>query len=182
MDDPHQTDGLSPDDAFEILSNGRRRAVIHYLHEQDGEAHLSDIADHIASWEYGVDRDEINSNQRRRVYISLYQTHLPKLAEYGVVEYDDDEKTVTLTRRVAAVDRFLYIDDREPSRWWLAYVGLATVAAILVAVSWVDGPAFSAVTNEVLALLIAGGFILLSVVHYAAIRVRRGRGRMHRDW
>lgn len=182
MDDAELNDGLSPDDVFEILSNARRRSMIHFLHEQRGQASLSDIADHIAAWEYDTSGDQVNSDQRRRVYISLYQTHLPKLAEYGVVDYDEDEKTVELTRRVRDVDRFLYIDDQPASRWWLAYVTLAIGAAALLVGTWLDGSLNSILPAEQLALLIAGAFIVLSASHYVAVRFSRRRRTVGREW
>lgn len=173
MDVSSPNDGLSPDDVFEILSNARRRTMIHYLHQQHGHADLSDIADHIAAWEYDTTHDQITSDQRRRVYISLYQTHLPKLAEYGIVDYDEDEKTVRLTSRVKDVDRFLYIEDQKMNRWWLAYIALAIIAAMLLLGTWLNGTLRSMLSGELLALLVAMAFIILSAVHYAAVRFRR---------
>lgn len=176
MVDRKSDDGLSPDDVFEILSNARRRFMIDYLHQQGGSQSLSDIADHIASREYETPVDQIGNDQRRRVYISLYQTHLPKLVEYGVVEYDEDEKSVSLTRRVADVDRFLYINNEGPGRWWVLYVVLTAVAAGLLAGTWLDWYPFAMLSEELLVLLVAAAFITLSAAHYAAVRF----GRRHR--
>lgn len=177
MIDRKSDDGLSPDDSFEILSNARRRYMIDYLHQQGGAESLSNIADHIAAREYDTPVDQIDNDQRRRVYISLYQTHLPKLVEYGVVEYDEDEKIVGLTGRVADIDRFLYIDSREPGRWWVLYVGLTAVAAGLFVGTWLEWYPLSILTEELLALLVAAAFVTLSAAHYAAVRF----GRRHRS-
>lgn len=177
----NSNDELSTDDVFEILSNARRRFMIDYLHQQGGAESLSDIADHIASREYETSVDGINNDQRRRVYISLYQTHLPKLIEYGVVEYDEDEKTVSLTRRVADVDRFLYIDNAGSGRWWLLYVGLAAVAAGLFVGTWLDWYPRATISEELLVLLVAAAFITLSAAHYAVVRFGRRHRRLGRN-
>lgn len=178
--EPH--DGLSIDDVFEILSNARRRYMIDYLHQTGGTATLSEIADQIAAWEYETPVDDVGNDERRRVYISLYQTHLPKLVEYGVIQYDEDTKTARLTGRVADVDRYLYLDEPASGRWWLRYGALAAVAAGLTVGIWLGWYPLSIVSTEAAALLVTAAFIALSAAHYAAHRYGRYRWRLGRQW
>lgn len=110
-------DGLSPsetadsrDDLFAILSNQRRRDVLVYLNEHGGTATLSELAVQVAAWENSTPEGEITSAERQRVYIPLYQTHLPKLAAYGVIEYDQSRGTIERTDRADQFDSYL----REP--------------------------------------------------------------------
>jgi hypothetical protein len=80
------------DDVFELLGNERRRHVIALLTEspRDGEMWtLGDLAEEIAAVETGTSVSQLSSQQRRRVYISLYQGHLPTLDGAGVIDYDD---------------------------------------------------------------------------------------------
>jgi hypothetical protein len=86
---------IGRDDAFHLLSNSRRRAVMRRLLEVEGSTELGDLAEHVAALENGCERSELSSDDRKRVYISLYQGHLPKLAEHGVVDYDQARGTVT---------------------------------------------------------------------------------------
>jgi hypothetical protein len=98
---------LSLDTTFELLKNRRRRKVLEYLRTNGGESTLSDLAEHIAAIENDVEVDQLSSDQRKRVYIGLYQSHLPKLDGVGVVDYDKNRGTVVL---------------REPAREVLAYL------------------------------------------------------------
>lgn len=68
------------DVAFDILSNERRREFFDLLAE-DGTVTLAAVADELSD---GTRKD------RKRVYVSFYQAHLPKLADAGVVEWDDE--------------------------------------------------------------------------------------------
>jgi hypothetical protein len=85
----------SADDIFHLLQNSRRRDVLAYLEETE-QTTLRELAEHIAASENGVSVAGLRSAQRKRVYISLYQTHLPKLAAHGVIDYDKSRGTVAL--------------------------------------------------------------------------------------
>jgi hypothetical protein len=90
-------DELSLSEAFEILQNKRRRDVLRHLAaSEDNTTTLSELAEHVAAKENDIDRSELSSTQRKRVYIGLYQCHLPKMDDLGVVDYDQDRGTVEL--------------------------------------------------------------------------------------
>jgi len=74
---------LTKSDTFHVLSNERRRLVLHVLVEQ-GSSSKRELIDAVATREYGVDR--VPSEKRKRVHVSLLQVHLPKLQDYGVIE------------------------------------------------------------------------------------------------
>ena len=88
--------GLSTDTLFELLKNRRRRDAIDYLTGRDGTATLSDMAEQLAAQENDVSVDAISSKQRKRVYISLYQCHLPKMDRAGIIEFDKNRGTIVL--------------------------------------------------------------------------------------
>jgi hypothetical protein len=94
-------DELSLSTTFELLKNRRRRETISYLLEHDGTSTLSDLAEHIAALENGIEVVELSSDQRKRVYIGLYQCHLPKLDKAGVIDFDKNRGTVVLRETVA---------------------------------------------------------------------------------
>ncbi len=100
-DDDPSTDPqpeLERDDLFHLLQSGRRRAVLSYLLAQGEESYvMRDIAEAIAAWENETTVEALSSTQRQRVYIALYQSHLPKLDEYGVIEYEQSRGTVVPT-------------------------------------------------------------------------------------
>jgi len=92
---------LSLSTTFELLKNRRRRETISYLLEHEGQSTLSDLAEHIAALENGIEVVQLSSDQRKRVYIGLYQCHLPKLDKAGVIDFDKNRGTVLLKESVA---------------------------------------------------------------------------------
>ena len=101
---------LARDTLFELLKNQRRRDALHFLKENDGWATLSDMAEHIAAKENDLPIEGINSKQRKRVYIGLYQCHLPKMADAGVVEYDKNRGTIQLNDLAAQLYPYLDVE------------------------------------------------------------------------
>ena len=118
-------------EVYDILRNERRRHVLRYLVD-DGEAStIADIADHIAEIESGESPPP--SDTRQSVYVSLHQTHLPKLDGLGVVEYDRDERTVRLLEGAEEVVRRLE-GPTGPDATSLAWVLGVAVAGFVAAV------------------------------------------------
>ena len=99
---------LPTDTLFELLKNRRRRDTIEFLKANDGESTLSDVAEHIAAKENDLPVEGISSKQRKRVYISLYQCHLPKMDQAGVVDFEKDRGTIELS--ASATQLYPYLD------------------------------------------------------------------------
>jgi len=84
-------EGIHKDDLFSLLGNSRRRAVLRYMMESDSELFtLGDISENVAAYQQGVSVDALDSDERKRVYVALYQTHLDKLDEHGMLNYNKD--------------------------------------------------------------------------------------------
>lgn len=81
---------------FEILKNRRRRRVLRYLLEGDGQSTLGTLAEHLAAIENDKPEQLLSSQERKRVYIGLYQCHLPRMDMAGVIEFDRHRGTVEL--------------------------------------------------------------------------------------
>ena len=92
---------------FGVLSNQRRRQVLRYLLDESDETTLGDLAEHIASIENDKPERALTSTERKRVYICLYQCHLPKLDDADVIEFDQARKTVRPAEHTAEVLRVL---------------------------------------------------------------------------
>jgi DNA-binding transcriptional ArsR family regulator len=156
---------LSKDVIFSMLSNPRRRYVIRYLKSDPGPVRIRDLAQQIAAWENDVDVSDLTYKQRKRVYTSLHQTHLPKLDEAGVVDYDRDRGTIELADRAAELDIYLEVVSKHDIPWSDYYLGLSALVLLLLAATWFDVFPFSIVPD----LLLAGGitvlFALSAVVH-----------------
>jgi DNA-binding transcriptional ArsR family regulator len=164
---------LSKDVVFSILSNGRRRFVIRLLKRADGPVAVRDLAQQVAAWENGVSVPELTYKQRKRAYTSLHQTHLPKLKEAGIVEYDSDRGTVSTGDAVAAVDSYLGPVPTDGAPWSVRYLGLAGFSLLAVALAWVGVSPFAQLPDLVLAGAIALLFAVAAGVQTYSVRGSR---------
>lgn len=98
---------LSKDVVFDILRNERRRRTLGFLRDV-GTTSLSDLAEHVAALENDKPVRDLTSSERKRVYVSLYQCHLQKMADAGVIDYDRSRGVVEL--RGPASQCFVYMD------------------------------------------------------------------------
>jgi hypothetical protein len=103
---------LSRDDVFHLLQSARRRGVVRYLSERDEDAvcEMRDIAAQVAAWENGKPITQLDSDERQRVYISLYQGHLPTLNEKGIIEYNQSRGRVEPTPLLNQLEAYVMSD------------------------------------------------------------------------
>lgn len=83
-------ESLGVEELYDTLSNDRRRSCLRVLEGTNGSVAVDELASAIAA---DIAEDEEGTLQQS-TYISLIQFHLPKLDEYGVIDYDDDAKRV----------------------------------------------------------------------------------------
>ena len=114
--DSGSEDTLSTDEIFELLKNNRRREILYYLEEADGSAAVKELARNIAAREHDVPASSVTDKQYKRVYVALVQTHIPKLENAGVIEFDDDEQTMALQNKAMNLYSHLYLESgsRQP--------------------------------------------------------------------
>lgn len=103
-DDAHS---LSRDTIFDVLSSRRRRFVLEYLRSESEPGNLTEIATAMAASEADTTPEQLESHERKRAYVSLYQTHIPRLADEGVVTYDPDTGRVALSSSTDEVLQYL---------------------------------------------------------------------------
>ena len=83
----------SLDACLELVSDRHRRRVVHHLrHGTDGTTTLEDLVERLHS--EGCDGKSGSLQDREQLAIQLHHTHLPKLAEYGVLEFEFGSGTV----------------------------------------------------------------------------------------
>ncbi|MFC7157952.1 hypothetical protein ACFQPA_21270 [Halomarina halobia] len=161
---------LALDDAFNILSNSRRRYILYYLYTRDEPATIEELASQIAAWENDIPVDDLDDTARRRVYVSLYQTHLPKLDDFGIAVYDRDEGTVRLTEKAEEIVRYLPVERRETPQFTWYYVVLTAGAVIALLGTAFGLPPFAVVPGTLIALAFAIALLALVVYQYALTR------------
>ncbi|MEY7850499.1 hypothetical protein AB7C87_15025 [Natrarchaeobius sp. A-rgal3] len=75
------------DEILLLLSHHRRRDVLYYLSEHD-LASVERLATEIVANERHCHPDDVTPADRESITIDLYQSHLPKLTDHRVVEFD----------------------------------------------------------------------------------------------
>jgi len=161
---------LSQDQVFDLLSNSRRRFVLHYLKQADGPVRLSELAAEIAAIENEVSVDELTSQQRKRTYVSLYQTHIPKLQDAGAVSYDAETGMVELSSGAGEIGEY-FQQQTETRPWQHYYLLLAGVGLILYILAGIVGVSTGVQFLLGAAVLVAFGAV--AVAHYVSVRRRR---------
>lgn len=163
---------LSQDVVFNLLSNPRRRFMLSYLQRRGEPVDITDLANEIAAWENETTVDELTSQQRKRVYVSIYQTHIPKLEDAGVIEYDRESGVVAPAERIGEINTYFRGSESVVS-WQAYYVALAVVGGLFYAlVALAVGP-FAALSTSVAGAAVVGAFALLAATHYLYNRFAR---------
>jgi hypothetical protein len=158
------TDGIDENEVYDVLRNERRREVLRRLAAADGTSTIGDLADGIAAAE--ADESPPPSDVRQSVYVSLHQTHLPKLDNLDVVRYDRDDRGVELLARGRTIlERMEVDDDSDPSRAAVAVLipavlGLLVGLVGLAGVPGIAGVAATAGTTLALLVVAAVGAVL----------------------
>jgi len=168
---------LSRDEAFEVLSNRRRRYVLHYLQDEEAAVTLSGLAEQVAAWEHDTSIDRIASDERKTVYTSLQQFHLPKMDDIGIVEFDQRAGEVRITEATRDLDIYLEVVDRYDIPWSFYYIGFSAIGTTLVALAWLDVAPFSVVPYAGWTVFLLAALLVSSLSHYVlSRRMRLGSG------
>lgn len=172
-------DGVSRDDIFTALSNRRRRQVLHFLETSDDRrVDLRTLVDAVSEWEYDEPAEELPWKKRKRVYTALRQSHLPKLAETGAIEYDRSRGEIELTEATREFQVYLEYVPEGDIPWSLCYLGLAGVGATLTVLAWLSVFPFGQLSGFVLSAILVTTFATSATVHtYHSRRNRLGSGR-----
>jgi hypothetical protein len=133
--------GIEPQEIHDILRNKRRRNVLKELRSSGGSVSVRDLSERIAEREAG--ESPAPRNLRESVYNSLHQTHLPKLDERAVVDYDKDRKTVELLEGARQVDIYMEVVTEYGLSWATYYRSLTVVALLVVVASELGAPGIS---------------------------------------
>lgn len=163
--DSSTPDQLSKDEIFDLLKNRRRRQILAYLSETDETATLSELAEQIAAWENDIEIRELNSAQRKRVYVALYQTHLPKMDDAGVIEYNQDRGLITLLENADLLQEYLEKTQIESDRWPQWYALVSGGGIVWMASAYLSVPVLSIGSMSFVSGMIVGALVLSSLVH-----------------
>ena len=164
---------LSEDEIFEVLSNRRRRYVIHALKRAEEPLDVSELSTHVTAWERGVDPADVQYEDRRNVYSTLQRTHLPKLEEKNVVTVHEEENLVEPTPELEELDIYVEVLRSKEIPWSLYYVGLAGLAASLLLAVGTGTPGFAGLEALDVGVFTATAFGISAAAHHVIGRRAR---------
>ncbi len=168
-----ETNTLTQETAFKILSCRRRRNVVHYLLQQGNSVSLHELSKQLAAWENEIPPEQVTYEQRMRVYTALRQAHLPKMDDAAVVDFDANGGTIQLTDDATKLEVYLDIVPHDGIPWSSYYLGLGGVSVGLLVLAWVGLFPFDQLPG------LAWGFIV-SVLFLASAMGHKRHDERHR--
>ncbi|SEP74271.1 DUF7344 domain-containing protein [Natrinema salaciae] len=161
---------LTQAELFDVFSNARRRRAVQYLKRQGGTCDLAPLVEQVAAWENDTDPDDVTRTQRRRVYISLYQTHLPMLEDHGIVDWDPDGHEIELLPSEDEFEPYLdrHLEEQRP--WHRLYAGVTALGAVAFGLSVLAVGPLTAATAPAVTLGLCAVVLSLSVVQHVSRR------------
>ena len=111
--DGAEVDASDPDVLFSVLADARRRCTLYCLSSYGSPMSLPDVADEVVCWERNADLSEVPPETVKRVYMSLYHTHVPLLVDAGLVAYDQETDSLALRSGFEYVEPHLQIIDES---------------------------------------------------------------------
>ena len=179
----NDADLAAREEIFDVLSNARRRCIVHYLKRHEGRrVELREIVDYVAAWEEDTTIDRLDSDRRKSVYSAIRQSHLPKLERAGLIEYDHLRGDVELTDTLREAQLYLEYVPQDDIPWSQFQLGLSAVGAALVAVTWAGIYPFGGIDGLGLAAILVALFAVSAAVQtYQATKSRLGTGKYEID-
>ena len=135
-----------------ILGNDRRLLMIEYLKEREGRAELRELVEYIAERE-----GDTNRKHRKSVYVSLVQTHIPKLEREGVITFNHG--VVTLLKVPDDVTIYMEVVNKHDISWSTFYMG---TSIIFIIAGWYLG--------SLPLLLAAIVYLTISLIHRSKVK------------
>lgn len=186
-------EALSQDEIFHILQTQRRRDALRYLKMHENPVEMRDLAEQVAAWENDTTVQALTSAERQRVYIALYQSHLPKLDRQGIIDYNQSRGVVERAELASQFDPYLkesvsettharteptpsdvahpepVVESTESAPKWLNYYhGVTAVGAMFLTAAWLDAPLVSLVPDLVWGAILVAVYTTISVAQFAA--------------
>ena len=155
---------FSADEIFHILQNDRRRAVLRYLQDRNDPVRMRDVAEQVAAWEHDTTVEGLSSTQRQRVYIPLYQSHLPKLDKAGIIDYQQSRGIVERKPLADVFDPYLDAEAattasagairNDDPEWDDYYLAIAAIGSFLLVGSVLELPVVGTLSGIAVALVL----------------------------
>ena len=172
---PDRPSAVEAEDAFDVLSNRRRRMVVRILEEASPTESIDVdyLSRQIAAWEEETSIDGIDYADRKSVYTSLQQLHLPAMDEAGVVDFDERAGTITATEETKGYTVYLEVVNEEDVPWHGYYLGLAAISGALLVPIALDVAPFDQLSALTVYAFLTISLLASAIAHTYFARQRR---------
>lgn len=142
---------------------------------EDDRLDIGDLSQEIAAWEDGLAFENVSSTDRKRVYTALQQSHLPKMDNAGVLEFDRDRGTIEPTPALEDVEIYMDVVRGREIPWSDYYLGLTALAGLSFLTSVFDLLPFGPLPSTAWGVFVLVSFAVSALAHrYYARRNRLG--------
>ena len=172
---PDRQSAVDAEDAFDILSNRRRRMVVRILEEASPTESIDVdyLSRQITAWEEGTSIDGIDYADRKSVYTSLQQLHLPAMDEAEVIDFDERAGTITATEDTEGYTVYLEVVNDEDVPWHGYYLGLAAISGSLLLALSLDVAPFDNLPVFAVYAFLTVSLLVSAIAHTYFARQRR---------
>ena len=166
---------ITEETVFYILSNQRRRLVVYVLKkESEGEGvEVGTLARRISAWENDVPGSEVDYSDRKSVYTSLQQHHLPEMDEAGIVNFDERKGVVSTTNMADEFTVYLEIVNSKDIPWHGYYLGLGAIGGSLLVALLLNASPFTQLPALAWTAFLVVALLVSALVHTYTARRRR---------
>ncbi len=161
---------ITEHEVYTLLSNPRRLQAVDHLRRCPDGVSVRELSEAIATVESG--ETPAPRRVRSTVYVSLHQTHLPKLDELGVVDYDRDRKVVRPLDRARQLDPYMDVTTLFGISWGGYYRSLGVVALFVILFAQMGVPVMSTVDPLLWTTLFLGTLALSTAYQLWGVRRR----------
>lgn len=144
--------------ALNILGNSRRKAVIEILTDIGGEASVQEVVRRITL----LETEEPSRKNRKSVYTSLTQNHLPKLSGAGLIEFNETEGVLRLHELPPEYKYHIEAVQKNDVPWCLVYLAISTFSMAISSYLSIYNP-YS--TNNIIMLATSTAVFLPALIH-----------------
>lgn len=104
----NRTDALLPlETVFQTLRNQRRRSILYHLTTSKHPVPFEELVEIITVEEAETDREDIPVKVYEQVALDLHHKQLPKLDQWGIIEYNTEVELITVAETLRPLDEFL---------------------------------------------------------------------------
>ena len=104
---------LPLDTVFHALTSRRRRTILYYLTTCTHPVPFEELVDTVALQESESHVGDIPAEVYEEVAVDLHHTQLPKLAKWGIIDYNRDLKLATVAETLRPLDEYLRLAEQH---------------------------------------------------------------------